>query len=99
MSCRLSIDISDNLCFNLGHALHCRRMRCSNLTIPNVPDVEPSIRVLLAQGRWVTVRGLARATLATVEPVHVARHVVPVRQHHGHAILDGFAELWHAAMI
>merc|ERR1712222_192974 len=43
--------------------------------------------------------GIAWATAIGVKPIHVACHIVPKWNHHRHAILDRFAELWHAAMI
>merc|ERR1712032_168110 len=42
---------------------------------------------------------LAWATSSTVQPIHVACHVIPERHHHGHTFLDGLAELWHATKL
>merc|ERR1711988_1877079 len=42
---------------------------------------------------------IAWTTISTVQPIHVACHVIPERHDHSHTLLDCSAELWHATMI
>merc|ERR1711918_214922 len=71
----------------------------TNRSPAHMAHCKGSIRVLLAEGLWVTRLLVASATRTTVKPVHVCGHVVPVGDNHGHATLHSLAELLHASLV
>merc|ERR1711988_668655 len=74
-------------------------MRGANRSPPHVSNREGCIRVLLTKVLGVAVVRIARATGASVQPVHVGGHVVPERDDKGHASLHSFAKLLHATVV
>merc|ERR1712167_472919 len=66
---------------------------------PHVSNREGRIRVLLTEVLGVAVVRIARATGASVQPVHVGGHVVPERDDEGHASLHSLVELLQSTIV